>query len=779
MSLQVWLPFNGNHYNQGLDDLMPVPLGTLTYVPEGKLNKSAVFGSAYFNFMYTHATTNELSIAFWVNPQTPAAWSDIFSLGGVANRLEKDNGTSSYRWYANAAPYLLASGTLLFNLPSGQWSHVIMTANGSKVTFYVNGTQTGTYTQTASIQEIFATNTFLIAVRTTAASNKYAGYMNDFRIYDHCLSKKEASELAKGLILHMPLNNNGYGGRNFITTMSGGGRTALLDKYTLEADFSQNMDSYGYFNVSPALELDTPYTLSFDVSNFPEGGKWGWRLWNNANYEVMVTGNGHYTYTFTPIASKLPTNYSLTKFLFDDGGRTNPANKVIFSNFKIEAGTKETPWAPNQSNFFETDFQIDETSGYNRSGTAVQLMNISSDTPRYDVSTVWKDSTDFIHIPNFIEQDSTISEITICGWFKTNTLNSTAPNLFNFGANNFIRGRIAGSTALWSYWNINGTKVGVSATTGTTTDDKWHHYAFSFKDGVIKTYFDGMLKGTSDQSETGTVLLCQQIINWGLGGYTPTGEKFIGQQSDFRVYNTALLDEEILELYEGRPGIDNKGNGYFYAIEENTINPIGVKSKGVAMAPNAFYEGEASNISYNSDLYDYRNVSYSKTPTANGTNQTISGFKVWYGGSHMHNKKARVRITVDWNGFDASSTAGTFNLRFQGAAILQDGSISWTNPTGASNAICTALNNQQNLKDLVLSADSGTYTYDTEFTIKCGTGDTYAAGHCVGWRADYSNGVGQLTVSNIQVMPLDTFSSEEQSFKITEKNMVANYIYEI
>jgi hypothetical protein len=77
--------------------------------------------------------------------------------------------------------------------------------------------------------------------------------------------------------------------------------------------------------------------------------------------------------------------------------------------------------------------------------------------------------------------------------------------MFNYGANEFVRGRIASSNSLWSYWNINGTKQGVTASAGKALNDNiWHHYAFSFNKGIIKTYVDGILKGTVDHTATGT-----------------------------------------------------------------------------------------------------------------------------------------------------------------------------------------------------------------------------------------------------------------------------------
>jgi hypothetical protein len=104
---------------------------------------------------------------------------------------------------------------------------------------------------------------------------------------------------------------------------------------------------------------------------------WGWRLWNNSNYVFDVTENGYYTYTFKPDASLLPTGYSLSEFLFDDGGRTNPANTVTFSHFKIEEGSKATFWVPHTASSKYNDGYtkiintIDECSGYGYNLTVV------------------------------------------------------------------------------------------------------------------------------------------------------------------------------------------------------------------------------------------------------------------------------------------------------------------------------------------------------------------------------------------------------------------------
>ena len=98
-----------------------------------------------------------------------------------------------------------------------------------------------------------------------------------------------------------------------------------------------------------------------------------------------------------------------------------------------------------------------------------------------------------------------------------------------------------------------------------------------------------------------------------------------------------------------------------------------------------------------------------------------------------------VRFKVTWNGFDTSSTNGTFNMYFQG--YYNDGSTTnWWTPLGSKAS------NVKNLKDLVLSSTTGEYIYDFIYYNVPYT--TYE-----GYRANYSNGTGTISFSDFIVIP--------------------------
>lgn len=124
------------------------------------------------------------------------------------------------------------------------------------------------------------------------------------------------------------------------------------------------------------------------------------------------------------------------------------------------------------------------------------------------------------------------------------------------------------------------------------------------------------------------------------------------------------------------------------------------------------------------------------------------------GVTYNENTIFRIIAKVTWSGFDTSSTAGTFNMWWQGSNYeISSSSWKWA----GSNYVTAALGSAYNPKTLVLSATSGSYIYDTTFTLPASWISTYA-GSNIGFRADYSNGVGRITVTDIRII-LDKYSS--------------------
>lgn len=81
--------------------------------------------------------------------------------------------------------------------------------SGNVIKIYKNGILNSTNTFTGTAPSYSDGNGLGLGCFHYNGGNLYPyfGAINDFRIYDHCLSAKEIEEIAKGLILHYKLDD--------------------------------------------------------------------------------------------------------------------------------------------------------------------------------------------------------------------------------------------------------------------------------------------------------------------------------------------------------------------------------------------------------------------------------------------------------------------------------------------------------------------------------------------------------------------------------------------
>ena len=573
MSLQVWLPLNGNLNNQGLSEVTVTNNGA-TVDSSGKIGSCYSFNGSNNRVSISDPLpfTGDLTMMAWLKPTNVSSTTTQYALsyntdtGGTSGHL------LGVGMYGSSALAVWCSGTVFttsVTLVDNTWYHVAASrAHTGELKVYVNGS----CILTAADSNAPASRWFTIGGRSNSATGGagrvaycFKGNINDVRLYDHCLSAKEVKEISKGLVCHYKLDNNGFGNPNLITTMFPGSRTTLNGKYGLNADFSQNADTYGYFNVSPALELNSAYTLSFDVSNFPRGGAWSFNLWNSFNYGVgTITKDGHYTYTFVPSESKLPNDYSLTKFLFDDAIRTNPAGTVYFTNFKIEKGDRATSWCPHTSDSLYASLGLDSTtevdcSGLSNNGTKMGGVTPSSNpvSIRYEKSYDFDGNTGSIQIPNLAKLVPS-GEFTMNCWiYHDDTWSSKGyetifggPSGFELEAKNTSTNAPVLHARSWGQG------------TATYELNKWNMITMTRNASETKFYINGELKITGS---AGTI----PSGNYFIGAWnTSSQQNYKGKISDFRLYSTVLSVDDIKTLYNTSASVDKNGNMYAYEFKE-------------------------------------------------------------------------------------------------------------------------------------------------------------------------------------------------------------------
>lgn len=135
------------------------------------------------------ATGTSYTIALWVYNDSTATgfnYTTLFSLSGAASGLflmQTGGNANQLNMYYSGADHF-SSGTV----PTDTWAHIAVTVNAGAVTFYINGSSSGT----ASSGPSFTATT--VGLHDTS-QEAFKGRIDEFRVYSRALSSGDITEL--------------------------------------------------------------------------------------------------------------------------------------------------------------------------------------------------------------------------------------------------------------------------------------------------------------------------------------------------------------------------------------------------------------------------------------------------------------------------------------------------------------------------------------------------------------------------------------------------------
>ena len=298
MALQVWLPLIRDLSNQGLANVTITNNGA-TFNSNGKLG-----GCYYFTpeqwiriSVPEHMTTiKNTTVAVWVKSHSTSA-----AVGGISHDGNSDlagvtltSGGWQISGSAGAWKYI-NSGTIA---NTQVWHHAACTIDDNEITTYLDGVKVITSTLTAQSivnTDITSSNFIEIGCDHPGGNEFFTGYINDFRIYDHCLSAKEIKELSKGLFLHYKLDNtkefdcSGYKYDGTITgTLSNSEDSARYSAST----YFESYNDYIYCNLDNNIPDEITMNCWIKSSNkSPRGGFHNPVTIHSTNFEISILGS--------------------------------------------------------------------------------------------------------------------------------------------------------------------------------------------------------------------------------------------------------------------------------------------------------------------------------------------------------------------------------------------------------------------------------------------------------------------------------------------------------
>lgn len=597
--LCLWLPFtDGTTKNYGLTNMDVVDYGTSVY-DQGKLGKCRSFvGNGYLQLSNAFGIESgkDFSCCYWIKEISNNILSKFrvvyqcgnLIIGHYGNKFDIDSATGN-------------TLDLTYVCDTTEWVHCCMTYQGSSntVTIYINGVKCSTQ-QPKNLTGLSDT-TALIGKRSSE-TYLFEGYLNDFRIYNTCLSPRQVKEISRGLICHYPLGeiDGKIGGRNLIKNGKGNVKAGFFK------NFPTVTDEYGEFTLKSkktykGIILDgfvyecrdypvgEKYIWSYDIMytawNFPTGSNRG-ELWMGQRYVNAPSGetatgawrgvtqhnlpvvgqNGcelnkwyhvKQTVTIPQQASSNVGQQGIISF-YNSNANVEASFTARLKNVKLEKSSTATPWTPapeDDASFY--DNVIYDTSGYNNNGSVTDSTcpTWSSDTPRYKGSYMFNGNNQYLKFQSPIS--SAFAEFSISCWVKFNNVTNETNDAICT-----MRSGVGTGVALFRIRNNFRFDDNAFTTFSeyVIPQNTWLHIVVTRSLSCKKLYINGILKQT-----TNTIGDMKLISNVGtIGASSQKGDNLSnylnGQLSDFRIYATALDNQTIEELYKIGASLDSNGN---------------------------------------------------------------------------------------------------------------------------------------------------------------------------------------------------------------------------
>lgn len=553
MSLRVWLPLNGSLDNQGLDNIETSALGTVTYNNSGKIGKAFISGGSSQtsngvkidnNLVDIFNNNHTASVAVWVKPLgTHVHYNGTILSSGNWNAKKWAFGVSQ----DNTKVDVLSEGYNIYvncTVPVNEWTHLVSTYDNGICKVYKNGEYVGQITRSNNFD---SDATYTCVGRETYANGYFGfnGLINDVRIYDHALSEQEIKKIAQGLIVHYPLNKNGWGQDNLLS---------LTDFNGISKKFTLTSGTEGGFTFTPTTTItpSTNYTIScrirgnanINLYRLNTGGNES-TAWINRS-ELSTTNYKDFFLTFvSPNSNKtmnqvyICTRYGTANSQIGDWFEIDPCS------LKLELGNKATTWCPNVSDDLYNSLNVNnntmyDISGFGNNGTINGTFSYITDTPLYKISTSVIGSGS-----NYLEGIVLPVEAkTVSLWIKC--AKSVSSAIFN----DKTTGLQIGLLNSLIYTNSKSSTAGF--TTSHWINNDWNHVVVINDNGTRRCYVNGQ---PETQSGSSNYYIHNANNFWVWNRSYNNSYPYKGALSDLRIYATALSADEVKELYEHRNNI--------------------------------------------------------------------------------------------------------------------------------------------------------------------------------------------------------------------------------
>lgn len=349
MSLRVWCPFNGSIQDAGSYGTMVTSAGTPAYTT-GKIRQSLIFNGVdtYVSILDPFdVEKNYFVCTFWCKPDSqsatllaPQSYNNDhyiaydFSQQAIIVSVCKSAGDSVRTWT-----------TPIGSVPSQAWTFVAVSIIQNTLRIFINGLLCVSSIESVDIAPWVGP---WIVGKKGSDPILYKGWLDELKLFDHSISRKEIKKASEALLLYFDFNYE-----NSSVDLSG--RSSLVTNHAAEWLPEGRLGigcfrfdgSTSYFDIDPLYELYTQGTISLwiykeDTAARSVFGSWDTITPQNCSWAIEFTatqtckGSFHdgntnsditiestsihavntwvlYTFTFSPTGLRLYVNGELER----------------------------------------------------------------------------------------------------------------------------------------------------------------------------------------------------------------------------------------------------------------------------------------------------------------------------------------------------------------------------------------------------------------------------------------------------------------------------------
>jgi hypothetical protein len=192
----------GTLYDQTSNKMDAAILGTAYYVDDSQRESNVLRLSSinqYMQLPYEIASSDELTVAMWVNLRSNTSWQRLFDFGNDTDHylfLTPNNGSVMRFAIKNGGQEQVVS--CKSKLPVSQWKHVTLSIASGKTTIFIDGQEAASSTSvTIKPSDIHPVMNYI--GRSQFASDPYlSADIDDVRIYNYALTDADVKAVMAG-----------------------------------------------------------------------------------------------------------------------------------------------------------------------------------------------------------------------------------------------------------------------------------------------------------------------------------------------------------------------------------------------------------------------------------------------------------------------------------------------------------------------------------------------------------------------------------------------------